>query len=59
LQIIINRKMSKSTSKVGPSLADSPADAPKTANVFDYNVSANAKIPAPAKPNPASPLAAG
>jgi len=51
--------MSKSTSKVGPSLADSPADAPKTANVFDYNVSANAKIPAPAKPNPASPLAAG
>lgn len=51
--------MPKSTPKVGPSPADSPAAAPKTANVFDYNVAANAKTSAPAKPNPASPLAAG
>lgn len=51
--------MPETTPKVGPSPADSPAAAPKTANVFDYNVAANARTSAPAKPNPASPLAAG
>ena len=51
--------MPEQTPKVGPSPADSPVAAPKTANVFDYNVAANSSTSTPAKPNPASPLAAG
>lgn len=51
--------MSDSSPKVGPSAADAPAAAPETAKVFGYDVAANAKTVAPAKPNPASPLAAG
>jgi hypothetical protein len=51
--------MSETTPKVGPSEADAPAAAPETANVFGYDVAANAGTVAPSKPNPASPLAAG
>jgi hypothetical protein len=51
--------MSETTPKVGPTEADAPAQTPETANVFDYNVAANAGTVAPSKPNPASPLAAG
>ena len=51
--------MSEATPKVGPSAADAPAEAPKDAQVFGYDVAANARKVAPAKPNPASPLAAG
>jgi hypothetical protein len=47
------------TPKVGPNEADSPTTVPETSNVFDYNVASNAQTVAPAKPNPASPLAAG
>jgi hypothetical protein len=51
--------MEESTPKMGPNEADAPVSAPETANVFDYNVASNASTPAPVKPNPASPLAAG
>jgi hypothetical protein len=51
--------MSETTPKVGPSEADAPATPPETANVFGYDVAANAGTVAPSKPNPASPLAAG
>lgn len=51
--------MTESTPKVGPSAADSPEVVEETAKVFDYNVASNARKVAPAKPNPASPLAAG
>ena len=51
--------MSEATPKVGPSAADAPAEAPKDAKVFGYDVAANAKTVAPRKANPASPLAAG
>lgn len=51
--------MSETTPKSGPTAADAPEFTSETANVFDYNVAANARTVAPAKPNPASPLAAG
>jgi hypothetical protein len=51
--------MSETSPKVGPTAADAPEVTIETAKVFDYNVAANAKTVAPAKPNPASPLAAG
>lgn len=51
--------MSETTPKVGPSVADAPENAPETAKVFGYDVASNARKVAPAKPNPASPLAAG
>jgi hypothetical protein len=51
--------MTESTSKVGPNESDAPSEAPETAQVFGYDVAANARTVAPAKPNPASPLAAG
>ena len=51
--------MSETTPKVGPSVADAPSSTPENAKVFGYDVSANARKVVPAKPNPASPLAAG
>lgn len=51
--------MAETTPKVGPSAADAPTSAPDNAKVFGYDVAANARKVAPAKPNPASPLAAG
>ena len=51
--------MAETSPKVGPTAADAPEATPETANVFDYNVASNARTVAPAKPNPASPLAAG
>lgn len=51
--------MAETTPKVGPSAADAPASTPENAKVFGYDVAANARKVVPAKPNPASPLAAG
>lgn len=51
--------MSESTPKVGPTAADSPEVIEETAKVFDYNVASNARKVVQAKPNTASPLAAG
>jgi hypothetical protein len=45
--------------KVGPNASDAPESTPETANIFGYDVAANAGTVAPSKPNPASPLAAG
>lgn len=51
--------MTEPTPKNGPSLADAPQDSPIDAKVFGYDVASQARQPAPKKPNPNSPLAAG
>jgi hypothetical protein len=48
--------MADSDPKVAPNAEPTPAE---EANVFSYDVSTQASVPAPSKPNPASPLAAG